>query len=269
MAILGSIRQLYKLFDEVFPHPKSFHNDGCCVGKKHAKLLATLPREELTEEMLSVVVDHRGCFGTFEEMAYFVPRLMELLADSEDGFEHGLLQYSFFGLLRENEQQYRDLGLWNSIEEAMYDIFVCRTSTFDIKHYDEVECRQKGWEILYFDIMPWQDLIDQMLGGFFYPILSARKSDSNLQLTAWDRFFIKWAEDENPYRLAHLMDIIKRYCNDDLYYGYVLPDSLINLLKEKDYQLILLEHTRTAYGTIDTPTWLRDAKTCLEMLMSN
>lgn len=267
MSTIESVEELYPLFERVFPRPTSFDNEYCCVSEEDERPLLTLPLRELTEGMLAMPIDHAcGCFGTFEEVSYFVPRLIEILADSEYGFERGVLSYSFYRLLRDNEEQYQSLGVWNAIEKAIRGIFSYRTSTFNIKHYDREACEEKGWGITYYDLVIGTDLMDELLGEFLFPVLSRREDSHSSGCSEWDRFFIRWAEDQNPNRVAHILDIIRRYCTDELLHDYTLPNSFLGSLKQRNYASALTKRAEPAFASIESPTWLRDVLHCLETL---
>ena len=86
--MLSEIAQLYSAFDAVFPRPESYRSEGCCVMPEHVQPLLDLPREQWTEEMLSLPGSHIGtCFATFEQASYLIPRLLE----AEEGFTYGIL----------------------------------------------------------------------------------------------------------------------------------------------------------------------------------
>jgi hypothetical protein len=212
MSATESIQQLYIAFKKVFKRPTSFYNEHCCVTKENELILLTTSLSELTEQQLSMPIDHYGsCFGTFREVSYYVPRLIELLSDSSNGFEYGNLCFSFYRLLRDGESEYQRLGVWDQIEKSMFDNFYSRTSKFDMIHFNEVDCKEKGWVLQYFDMITWPELLDELLGEFFYPILSKRKKSAEENHSEWDLFIEKWAEDKNPHRICYLLDAIKQY----------------------------------------------------------
>lgn len=269
MSTIESVQHLYAAFERVFPRPVSFHNEGCCVKDYHERPLLELPLRELTEEMLQMPIDHNGaCFGTFEELSYFVPRMVELLADSENGFEYGVLSFSFFRMLRDNEQQYKALGVWSAIEGAICDILALRTQEFHVRHYDRGACEKKGWGIEYFDLMVWTDLMDDLLGELFFPILSRRPLSPGCAGSEWDTFIARWAEDSNPCRVAHLLDIVRRYWADELYDGYTLPNSFVILLRQREFQSALVKRAEPAFAAVESTTWLEDVLGSLEGLVS-
>lgn len=248
MPVLKSIQQLYASCDLVFSRPTSFYNERCCVTEENERILLTIQREDLTEEMLTMPIDHFGsCFGTFEQVSYYVPRLIELLAESRYGFEYGVMCYSFFRLLHQNEQQYRTLGIWDQIENAVNDIFIKRTLTFTMERHNYVD---------------YTDLIDNILSDFYYPVLSKRRLPGNESATEWDHFFIQWEEDQNPHRIAHMLDTIKRHheCNPD---SYTLPNSLLDRLKNQDYILSLIDRAKPACLSLNSQTWLTDLITTI------
>ncbi len=243
------MQQLTQLFDAKFRRPTSFYNNGCCVGDDEARLLIETPRARLTEEELSSPIDHAcGCFGTFEQMAYYVPRLMEILNESEDGFTHGCLNFSFFRLLVRHEQEYRKLGLWDSIEDAMNSLFVDRTSVVGMKNYD---------------YMINEQIIDEMLPGFFLPVLSARQSTTTPGQTQWDEFILRWAEDTDACRVMQLLAMIKRYGN-----GYLSdcppPEVFLARLRDRDYTASFLKRAEPAVAFISIDSWMDEVQGCLE-----
>ncbi|MHB1460206.1 MAG: hypothetical protein ACYC1M_02865 [Armatimonadota bacterium] len=244
------IQQLTQLFDDKFRRPTSFYNNGCCVGDDEARLLIETPRAKLTEEELSSPIDHAcGCFGTFEQMAYYVPRLFEFLNESEDGFTHGCLNYSFFRLLVRHEQQYRDLELWDSIECSMNSLFVDRTSVVEMKNNDYIINEQ---------------IIDEMLPGFFMPVLSVRQSTTNLGQTQWDEFILRWADDTDACRLMHVLAMVKRYSNGHLS-ECPPPEVFLARLRDREYTSSLLKRAEPAVAFISPDSWMDEVRGCLEV----
>jgi hypothetical protein len=253
-----SIRHLYTLFDKVFPRPISFHNEYCCVGPEQERPLLTLPREQLTEIILAHPVSHCGsCFGTFEEVSYFIPRLFELLDDSVEGFQYGGLDISFFWLLADHESEYRAVQLWESIESAMRDIFIAHTSAFTIEHHGSL------------DHVVGSGLVDEMLDGFFFRVLPKRNAPSAVRgndgkaFTEWDDFFARWASDENPHRLAHLLDVIRRYWIGMMFDQYRPPASIIEQFMRPEFAQRVLQAAMPAILGADSSTWLNDLLQCL------
>ncbi len=241
------IQQLSQLFDAKFQRPKSFLNEGCCVSDESERLLMETPRVQLTEQMLCMPIDHYGsCFGTFEQMSYFVPRLMELLYESVNGFEYGMLHYSFFRLLVENEQQYRDMGLWDVIENTMYSIFADRTSTFVLTDGDHTVD---------------SDLLEDMLEYFFQPLLHSKAGISGPCMTQWDEFIAKWADVEDPHMIAHLLSIARWQV---IVTDWKLPESFMTRLKDQAYASALLKRAEPALVSISAEYWLEDVQECLE-----
>lgn len=249
MTTSDYVQKLTQLFDDQFRRPTSFYNNGCCVGVDEERLLIDTPRAKLTEEELSSPIDHAcGCFGTFEQMAYYVPRLMEILNESEDGFKFGCLNFSFYRLLVNHEQKYRDLELWDSIKNAMNSIFLDRTSVVEMRHYDYIINEQ---------------IIDEMLPGFFMPVLSVRQSTTNPGQTQWDEFILRWADDANACRVMNVLAMIKRYC-DRKHSEYDLPELFLARLRGKEYTASLIERAEPAVASISSETWMDEVRECLE-----
>ncbi len=260
--MLPEIAQLYTAFDKVFPRPKSFEGEGCCVKKKHERPLLKLPREQLTEEMFALPGSHFGiCFATFEQASYFIPRLLELLSEAEDGFAWGSLNMRIPSFLLEHKSDYTSLGLWQLIEDAYLAIFRERTSTFTVHHYDKAACVAKGWGLDYFDLVVGTDGIDDLLGWFFPPLLLKRVHPDGS--SGWGEFFRIWAEDDNPARVAHLLDVTKRY----LEYQdgeYRPPESYLERLKDAGYTKLLLARAESAVKSTESAIWLGDLRTLLQ-----
>lgn len=256
-----SIQRLYTAFDAVFPRPTAFDNEGCCVKDEHEAPLLTLPREDLPIEILVMPVQHAcGCFGTLEQMSYFVPRIVELLDENEDFYEYGL---GFFSLVRGHEQEYRSFEVWDQLEDSLMDVFRAHTEQFAVMHFDAAACQAKGWTNWeHDDIVDGVDLIDDMLREFFHPVLSSRRVtvDTGVALcTQWDGFFASWADETNPARLAHLLDILKRYYEDRIY-GYSIPDSFVERIRDWDYVESLIERAMPALSLVDSPTYVNDLR---------
>lgn len=200
MSRLPSVSKLYERFDAIFLRPSEFHNLGCCVSVKAERPLLEIPREKLTQRQLSRPVGHyRSCFGTFEQIAYFVPRIIELLARSRER----LNEFGFWSMLRADREKYVELNLWDHLVDAINEIFVAKIGTFRVKHTDEEGCRRMGSMRDYLDQVDGNYLIDDLLTEFFYPELSREPAD-------WETFFSNWTRDANPHHIAHLLDVLKR-----------------------------------------------------------
>ena len=101
------------------------------MKKWHEKPLLTVPREQLTEEMLDLPMSHAClCYGTLDEVSYFVPRLIEIMSASDDGLTFGSLNLRLPTLLLENRTEYEAKGLWGHIERAYHDTWLDRTARF-------------------------------------------------------------------------------------------------------------------------------------------
>jgi hypothetical protein len=117
---LDSVRNLYQRFDKVFKRPSEIFNQKCCVSIKEEKYLLENDRLQIEEEAISKAFNHyHNCFGTFEQMAYFLPRLIELASEN-----NGKLGYciSFWSQLKTDKEKYVELGLWSSIAKALEDV---------------------------------------------------------------------------------------------------------------------------------------------------
>ena len=132
--MLESIKRVYEEFDKVIFRPTAFSdNQCCCVGEDYEQKLLHTPREELQEVDLAVPIDNTdGCFASYDQMAYFIPRLLEILEDTEEGFSYGNLDISFFRIIRDHKDDFKRLGLWDVLCEALYEIFKVHTAHSDI-----------------------------------------------------------------------------------------------------------------------------------------
>jgi len=254
---MPAISQLYEAFDKVYRKPTRFTNEGCCVKRQHEKPLLTLPREQLTEEMLDRPMSHAClCFGTLEEVSYFVPRLIEILADSDDGLEMGSLNLRLPGLLLDNRVEYEAKGLWGHVEKAYYDIWLDRSASFILSP-------------AFPDSALSVELIDSLLRTFFWPLLSERQSGLTLidqpVRTAWDDFIDRWAADENPARVAHLVDFVRRY-HAGFGFDGALPSSFISRTRQLECVDDLLRRALPAVEPTLRDYWLEDTRRGLEQL---
>ncbi len=246
--MLLEIAQLYTAFDKVFPRPESYWGEGCCVQPEHEEVLLRLPREQWTEEMLSMPGSHIGiCFATFEQASYLIPRLLELLAEAENGFSYGTLNMNVPRFLREHESDYATLRLWQLIENTFIAIFRERTSEFAIRSE-------------YPDYVAGTDGIDDFLGEFYLPLLSGRHCPDGS--SGWDEFFRLWAEDDSPARIAHLLGVTKRHFDDDLF-EWAPPESYLERVRDVGYTELLLARAEPAMKSVESPTWLNDLRAAL------
>jgi hypothetical protein len=257
-----SIQKLYDRFEKSFPKPTKFYNNGCCVAEENEQDLINVPLRELTEDILSMPIRHFGsCFGTFEQMAFFVPRIIELLSESEKGFD--LMEYSCFWLLVAYQVEYRERGLWESIETAILDIFHERTSDMVI---DRVDAETGVFKVRN---GPWDELpknsrvVEDILALFLFPVLSKR-NNSDIG-SDWDRFFENWANDKNAGRVAWLLEVIRQHCHGLAAEPYTLPNSLLMRLSEEEYIEQLVDRARSAIAKISSPTWFNDLMDCLPL----
>jgi len=276
--MMPAVQELYEAFDRVYKRPKSFTNEGCCVKKWHEKPLLTLPREQLTEEMLDRPMSHAcGCFGTLEEVSYYVPRLIEIMAESENGLELGTLDLHLPWLLLENREEYEAKGLWELIERVHHDIWFDRTSSFTLLHVNG-------------EYPASVDLIGGILKEFLHPLLSERQSSTGVagepERTGWDDFVAQWADDDNPHRVAHLLDFISRNAARPDFADFPshpllaqsqplrsaldhirryqvlspLPASLILQLQQTDYAEELIDRVAPAIEANDSASWLMEVR---------
>jgi hypothetical protein len=119
--IPDSIEKLYLKFGKMFKKPLVFDNDVCCVSKKQAKYLLATKLREIGEQEVSHALNHyRNCFGTFEQVMYLFPRLLEIAAETKGrlGYCHCL-----FSLLSDEKKRLEELGMWQVVFLAMEDIY--------------------------------------------------------------------------------------------------------------------------------------------------
>ena len=116
-----SILELYRQFDKVFKKPDSFFNQGCCVEKKDEKYLLNTDRKTISEEPLSHAFNHyRNCFGNFEQLGYYLPRLIEIARDNKGDLGYCI---SFWSLLKEDKPKYKELNLLPCLLTALEEIY--------------------------------------------------------------------------------------------------------------------------------------------------
>ena len=117
----GSIRELYRQFDKIFKKPDSFFNKGCCVEKRDEKYLLNTALETINEEPLSHAFNHyRNCFGDFEQLGYYLPRLIEIARDNKGNLGYCI---SFWSLLIEDKPKYKKLNLLSCLSKALDEIY--------------------------------------------------------------------------------------------------------------------------------------------------
>lgn len=251
MSRLPPLNELYLKFDRVFDCPRSFYNEGCCVSVETERALLAAPREQLGEDVLSYPLSHYpGCFGTFEQVAYFVPRLIEILAESLYGFEYLI---SLWRIVGADQDRYQELGLWQPIIAAMNAVFQERTRTFAVQHFDKTACQAKGWGLEHYDISNGADIVEALLGDFFHPLLSPRP-------VAWENFFAQWAHDPNPHRVAHLLDVWKQNCEEHPTGYWTFPPNFKSQMEDAGYIAAVIERAAPVFPSIEetSPTWLND-----------
>ena len=248
MSDLTAIRELYRRFDAVFERPTTFYSADCrCVSKKAQRWLLETPRESMTDAGLAVPMNHYpGCFGTFRQMAYFMPRLVELFADSRDGLGCVMVPWS---KLRRDREAYCRLGVWGSVVAAAEEMLQARTSTFAVEHYDAKACRDKGWGLDHEDLVVSGEVVHELLADFFFPELS-------LDPQATEVFADAWAQDSNPHRVIHLLDLL-RWEWRGLLFDQV-PPPLRERFASDEFILQVLDRVEPAIAEVGSPTWARD-----------
>lgn len=116
-----SVQELYRQFDKVFKKPSSFFNKECCVEKKDEKYLLNADRGTIDEQTLSHAFNHyRNCFGNFEQLGYYLPRLIEIARDNIGNLGYCI---SFWSFLKEDKPKYKQINLLPILEKTLGEIF--------------------------------------------------------------------------------------------------------------------------------------------------
>ena len=256
MNDLMPIRRLYSLFDHSLVRPKMFFNLGCCVSTTDERPLLKLPREQLSEAMLAHPTSHYGsCFGTFEQVGYFVPRLIELLATNQTLDDLNIKH--LFSMLIADREEYEKRCLWQPLIEAIAHAFWMRTESFTLRHLAHHGHRlPTGRALDHLDYVVGSEILDAMLGHFLCPALMP---DSGRGQTFWE----KWVNDLHPPRIAHLLDMLKRRWEGNgpltIFYSDIpLPVSIEHQLGNDDFVSNLLERIEALALDSDSPTWRDD-----------
>ena len=83
--------------------------------------------------------------------------------------------------------------------------------------------------------------------------------------TAWDDFIDRWAADESPARVAHLVDFVRRYQTGFGLEG-ALPTSFISRVCQIGYQEDLLQCALPAVEPTLRDYWLEGVRRSIEQL---
>ena len=253
-----ALKELYRRFDRVFPRPESFHNLECCVSKAGERELLKTDRANLQESELGWAFNHypggqaEGCFGTFPQMAHFVPRMLELHAHSEAGFVYAL---GFWSRLVRDRGNYEDLGLWETVYAAVLEQFQTRTERFEVEHFDLAACRAKSWALDHQDIVRGSEAVRDLLAEFFQPLTEGSE--------AYEELFETLARDSNPHRLAYLLETLRESWSDELNgcsRGALVPRGFEARMLEGPAFIDLVERALPAISACGSPTWFTDLR---------
>jgi hypothetical protein len=256
MSDLTHFNHFCTLFDQHFARPTAFFNMGCCIPKKLERPLLSLTRDQLTQQMLAPPLSHYGsCFGTFEQIGYFVPRVVELLASRGDPPLCNLP--AFFSMLLTDQPKYEQRQLWQPLVRSITDAFWARTQHVSIKHIPGHGYEVPSGRVLdHLDLVQGSETLDEILGCFLYPSLSAIPGQ-------WEAFFERWASDLDPHRLAHLLDMLKRRWEGrgpltPEFVDMPLPASLVAQHTMDDLVRRLIDRVQPLALQSSSPTWLDD-----------
>lgn len=89
------IEQLYSVFSK-YPLAGGLRERSCdcCVTDEEIRILATIPLRELShKELRSFMIDAISTFGDVEDYKHFLPRILELMVDSESDFIFDFICY--------------------------------------------------------------------------------------------------------------------------------------------------------------------------------
>lgn len=128
----------------------------------------------------------------------------------------------------------------------MYSILADRTSTFVLIGSEYSVC---------------SDLLNDLLEGFFQPVLHNRAGESSLYMTQWDEFIAKWADEDDPHMIAHLLSFVRWQVIDD---DCILPESFMTRLRDQTYSSSLIKRAEPALVSMPSEYWLYVVRECLE-----
>lgn len=281
-----ALEALYAAFAAAFALPRRFHNEHCCVSRAHERRLLNTPLREMDEWHVGHVISHLGtCFGTIEELAFLVPRAIEVVV-SDDGFTHGTIEFAIFRVLREHETYFREHGVWEVLTTALEAAFLHATARFEVWHPDEAEDRARGWELRR-GYTESSERRDMLLQEWFYTTTSVQpawatdlaelgyEEARDEPCTGWDLFCALWAADPCSARTAHLLDAFCDWWRSGQEtWGLTgshdarFPESLWRALRRPVFVATLLDRAGPAIATLTSPTWLNDVQECLDALRS-
>ncbi|GEM_PF-6652286 len=243
------ISEIKCLFEKRFKRPTSFFNEHCCVDNKIENVLLAAPLNAIGRYEIEIAFQHaEGCFGTFDEMVYFLPRALELY--NIDDWD---LCYGLFRFIIKNKNRFISLSVFDEINEAMHLIFRDRTSVFTIIHHDEKMCREKSWVTGHYDYLEGIECIEDMMEHYFFELYKDEP-------TAFELFIDKWAKDTNVHRLLHFLHFARECIRSNSFPKTARLPFLPKYTLDPDVINNCLRKTSEIRKYIKSPTWEIDLR---------
>ena len=192
--------------------------------------------------------------GTYEESAYFYPFAFDrVLKHDDEAFD---LQASLIWFASEYWDQIKNDGAGESIRQNLADCLEQWTRSFSVVHYDDAQCREKGWDRNYFDLVWMSENVIEYLND-----LIRFESHSDLAFTFVDSLSQPCGD---PIKSAWFLELARAHVGRDVY----RPNNK-QIQLTLDNEQLATEHsiivTKQLESFSDTPTYWRDALSLLSI----
>jgi hypothetical protein len=158
--------------------------------------------------------------GTYKESVYFLPGAFRYLL-AHDNNQLDLIT-PIIGFISKNHKNLSGDGILEVARDCIRECLAYWTSEFQVIHYDQIACREKGWGIKYFDYVKYCEVIvmataelvrfesETDLAEEFVRDL-AFNTDNPLK-AAW---FLQYSRSQNDVYHPPLYEPITRLINDE------------------------------------------------------
>lgn len=149
------------------PRPRELFTAGCCYRVKDLRAILEKPDSSLDWPDFAIFFKPARCVATYEQAVYFLPLALDYLRrEPMHGREYvyGLVHFLSRPEDADRIEEDKLSGPCRTALQACFDSWI---ETFEVVHFDEEACRNKGWRLGHFDYVKNSeaviDLIDTLV----------------------------------------------------------------------------------------------------------
>jgi hypothetical protein len=189
-------------------------------SSEHLKELLATPDHQFEWHHYANLLGPHLPAGTYQESVYFLPGAFRYLLAHDLGALDVVTP--IIGFVSQNHHGLDKDGILESARDCIRECLAHWTREFQVIHFDEKACRQKGWGLTYFDYVKNQELIglattdlvrfehDADLAAEFVQNLAA--NIENPLKAAW---FLEYSRSQGDVYFPPLYEPITRLINDE------------------------------------------------------